>query len=224
MKAMVLAAGRGNRLRPLTDSIPKPILPVAGKPLVGYLLEALARAGFVDVVMNVAYKADLIMHTLGNGHQFGVNLQYSIEEEGGLETGGGIVKALPLLGERFIVVSGDIYADYPFHTLREHPQQLAHLVMVDPLPNGGDFALVDGKMKVAQQNKLTFANIGAYHRDMFAGCKEEFFRLASIWPAAMEKNLITGEYFQGQWMNVGTPETYQEIINLHSAKNVQRKK
>lgn len=214
MKAMVLAAGRGNRLRPLTDKTPKPILPVAGKPLVGYLLESLARSGFTEVVMNVAYKAEMIMETLGNGQQYGVNLQYSIEEVGGLETGGGIVKALPLLGERFIVVGGDIYADYPYHSLREQPCQLAHLVMVDPLPNGGDYALIDGKLKVANTNKLTFSSIGAYHRDLFEGCKEEFFRLPSLWPAAMDRDLITGEHFQGRWVNVGTPETYQEVISL----------
>ncbi len=217
MKAMVLAAGRGNRLRPLTDKIPKPILPVAGKPLVGYQLEALARAGFTEVVMNVAYKADLIMQTLGDGQQYGVNLQYSIEEEGGLETGGGIVKALPLLGERFLVVSGDIYTDFPYASLREQPQQLAHLVMVDPLPNGGDFALIDGMLRVSAVNKLTYANIGVYHRDLFDGCKVEFFKLASLLPAAMKRGQITGEYFHGQWINVGEPETYQAVQSLLTA-------
>lgn len=214
MKVMVLAAGRGNRLRPFTDRIPKPILPVAGKPLVAYQLEALARAGFTEVVMNVAYKAELIMQTLGDGQQYGVNLQYSIEEEGGLETGGGIVKALPLLGERFLVVSADVYTDFPYESLRDQPEQLAHLVMVDPLANGGDFALIDGKMRVSAVNKLTYANVGVFHRNLFNGCKVEFFRLASIWPAPMERGQITGEYFQGQWINVGEPETYQLVQNL----------
>ncbi|MDQ2994545.1 MAG: sugar phosphate nucleotidyltransferase, partial [Pseudomonadota bacterium] len=146
MKAMVLAAGRGNRLRPLTDEIPKPLLPVAGKPLVAYQLEGLARAGYTDIVMNVAYKAEMIMQLLGDGRRYGVNLRYSIEEEGGLETGGGVVKALPLLGERFLIVSADIYTDYPFQNLREQPKQLLHLVMVDPLPEGGDFGLIDDNL------------------------------------------------------------------------------
>lgn len=211
MKAMILAAGRGNRLQPLTNNCPKPLLPVAGRPLIAYQIEALASAGFNEIVINVAYKPEMFPALLGDGSQFGVNIHYSVEPEGGLETGGGIRNALDHLGDYFLVVSGDLYTSYPYHTLCKPPERLAHLVMVDPLPEGGDFGLQDGILTLTAPNMLTYANIGIYRRELFIDSEPGFFRLANLMRPAIAQQQMTGEYFHGKWYNVGTVETYEAL-------------
>lgn len=213
MKAMILAAGRGTRLRPLTDNCPKPLLPVAGQPLIAHQIKALAASGFNEIVINVAYKAEMFPAVLGNGSRYGVSLHYSFEEEGGLETGGGIVNALDHLGDAFLVISGDLYTDFPYQSLAQAPapECLAHLVLVDPLPTGGDFGLIDGNLCLTAPNLLTYANIGVYRREMFANCAPGFLRLGDLIRAAIAQEKVTGEYFQGKWHNVGTVEEYESL-------------
>jgi MurNAc alpha-1-phosphate uridylyltransferase len=211
MKAMILAAGRGTRLRPLTDNCPKPLLPVAGRPLIAHQIEALAASGFTEIVINVAYKADMFPAALGDGSQFGVTLHYSVEPEFAYETGGGIFNALDHLGDHFLVISGDLFTAFPYHTLRRPPERIAHLVMVDPLPKGGDFGLKDGFLTLSASNMFTYGNIGVYRRELFDGCKPGSFPLVNLLRPAIAQQQITGEYFQGRWYNVGTVETYEEL-------------
>lgn len=216
MKAMILAAGRGQRLKPLTNNCPKPLLPVGGRPLIVHQLQALAASGFTEIVINIAYKPEQFLAALGDGSQFGVKIHFSVEPENGLETGGGIFNALDHLGEYFLVISGDLYTAFPYHTLRRPPERLAHLVMVDPLPEGGDFGLTDGILSLTSPNMLTYGNIGIYHRDLFQGCEPGFFRLANLLRPAIAEQQITGEHYQGEWFNVGTVETYEALAALSS--------
>ncbi len=211
MKAMILAAGRGNRLRPLTNNCPKPLLPVGGRPLIVHQLEALAASGFKEIVVNVAYKPEQFVAVLGDGSQFGVSIHYSVEQENALETGGGIFNALNHLGEYFLVISGDLYTAFPYHTLRHAPHRLAHLVLVDPLTPRGDFGLEDGVVCLNSGNRLTYGNIGVYHRDLFQNCIPGSFPLVSLLRPAIANQQVTGEYFQGEWFNVGTVETYEAL-------------
>lgn len=213
MKVMILAAGRGERLRPLTDHTPKTLIDVLGKPLVAHQLSKFAEAGFTEIVMNVSYLAEKIIQTLGNGNQFGVNIEYSFEKEM-LETGGGIVKALPLLGnEPFIVISTDILTDFPFETLLRKLTHLAHLVMIkNPHYHPyGDFALEEGLLKIDCENKLTFGNIGIYHPELFKSYPLHKIPLSQILKKAILKNKITGELFEGAWENIGTMEILSRI-------------
>ncbi len=209
MKAMILAAGRGERMRPLTDSRPKPLLKVDGKALIDYHLEGLADAGITEVVINHAWLGEQIEAWLGDGAWFGVNIEYSREGEA-LETAGGIRTALPLLGdEPFVVVNGDIWTDYDFARLDPEPDGLAHLVMVDnPQHNpDGDFCLQDGKLSREDSPRLTFSGIGVYRPEMFAdldaGVAEPLLPLLL---AAMARREISGEYYDGDWRDIGTPE------------------
>lgn len=211
MKAMILSAGRGARLRPLTDDCPKPLLPVSGRPLIVHQIEALAASGFTNLVINIAYKADMFLSVLGDGSQWGVSIQYSIEPESAYETGGGIYHALEHLGDHFLVVSADIFTSYPYHTLLKPPERIAHLVMVDPLPTGGDFALSDGVLSLHGPNMLTYGNIGVFSKELFDGCQPGVFPLGNLLRAAIAKSQMTGEYFEGRWYNVGTVETYDEV-------------
>ncbi|MBX9587030.1 MAG: nucleotidyltransferase family protein [Gammaproteobacteria bacterium] len=211
MKAMILAAGRGARLRPLTDNCPKPLLPVSGRPLIVHQIEALAASGFTNLVINIAYQADMFPKILGDGSQWGVSIQYSVEPESAYETGGGIYHALEHLGDYFLVVSADIFTSYPYHTLRKPPERIAHLVMVDPLPTGGDFALSEGLLSLDGSQLFTYGNIGVLRKELFDGCKPGVFPLGNLLRSAISQQQITGEYFQGRWYNVGTVETYEEV-------------
>jgi len=214
MKAMLLAAGRGERMRPLTDTTPKALLELCGKPLIVYHLEALSRAGINDIVINLAHLGEQIEKTLGDGSRFGVAIEYSYEEEGGLETAGGIFKALPLLGnDRFIVVNSDVSSDYPFENLMQPFEGWAHLVLVDNPPQHlkGDFSLQDGFVNNSGNNKLTFSGIGVYSAELFKDCKPGKFPLAPLLRDAMQHEKITGEYYQGVWHDVGTPERLREL-------------
>ncbi|GMQ84316.1 MAG: nucleotidyltransferase family protein [Gammaproteobacteria bacterium] len=214
MKAMILAAGRGERMRPLTDRTPKPLLKVAGKPLIQYHIEALRDAGFRELVINHAHLGAQLVEHLGSGAQLGVQIRYSAEPEGALETGGGIKRALALLGEQpFLVVNGDIWTDYPYQQLHRAPDGLAHLVLVDnPLHNpDGDFQLKEGKVTGEGEQKLTFSGIGLYQPGLFADTPDGAFPLAPVLCAAMQGGRVSGEYYPGQWMDIGSPQRLSEL-------------
>ncbi|MFZ2314497.1 MAG: nucleotidyltransferase family protein [Gammaproteobacteria bacterium] len=213
MRAMILAAGRGERMRELTLNTPKPLLKVQGRYLIEYAILRLASAGVSDIVINISYRGLQIKAALGDGSRYGVSLHYSEEQER-LETGGGIFQALPLLGkEPFIVLSGDVLTDFPLENLPKQLQGLAHLVMVDnPVyhPNG-DFGMQGGKISLTAKPALTFGNISLLHPDLFKGCEPGIFRLSSLLLPAIEKGQVTGEYYQGKWHNIGTPEDLNDV-------------
>lgn len=218
MKAMILAAGRGERMRQHTDFTPKPLLPVAGKALIEYSLENLAQAGFTDIVINVAYLGRQIMDYCGDGGRWQVSLQYSNEGETALETAGGIAKALPLLGQQpFLVVNADTIFDYPLASLRAQSIDLAHLVMIDNPPHHpvGDFHLdQNGKLSEQGPSKLTFSGIGVYHPDLFAGVRpDQPLKLRPVLNQAMQQGKVNGERFSGLWLDIGTPERLQEVAD-----------
>ncbi|SHI24866.1 N-acetylmuramate alpha-1-phosphate uridylyltransferase MurU [Ferrimonas marina] len=215
MKAMILAAGRGERMRPLTDHTPKPLLPVAGKPLIQYHLEALARAGVSEVVINHAWLGAQLPATLGDGARWGLKLHYSDEQGQALETGGGIQRALPLLGsEPFLVINGDIHCPYPWDALPALASgDLAHLLLVaNPEHNpDGDFALQGGRVASEGPGKLTFAGAGVYHPALFADCGPGHFALAPLLRAAMAQQKVSGEKITVPWCDVGTPARLEAL-------------
>jgi MurNAc alpha-1-phosphate uridylyltransferase len=216
MKAMILAAGRGERMRPLTDHTPKPLLQVAGKALIEYSLENLAKAGFNQIVVNVAYLGQQIKTYCGDGSRWRVSIQYVDEGEEALETAGGIANALPLLGDRpFIVVNADILFDYPLASLREKTIDLAHLVLIDNPPHHphGDFYLAEnGLLSETGDPKLTFSGIGIYHPSLFAGVRAgQALKLRPVLNQAMPKGQVSGEYFNGLWLDIGTPQRLQDV-------------
>jgi len=212
MKAMILCAGRGERLRPLTDRTPKPLLAAGGRPLLEHTLGALVAAGFTRIVINTAHLGQMIRDHLGDGSRFGAEIAYSDESDGVLETGGGIRRALPLLADEgpFLVVNGDIVCDYPFARLRKRTLGLAHLVLVPNPPHHleGDFLLDPaGRVGAADAGaRLTFAGIGLYHPDLFRPCQPGRFPLAPLLRRAMEQGAVSGERHEGFWMDIGTAE------------------
>lgn len=212
MKAMILAAGRGERMRPLTDNCPKPLLRAGGKPLIEYHIEALAAAGITDIVINHAWLGEQIEAALGSGERYGVRLDYSAEGSA-LETAGGIVRALPLLGEVFIALNADIWTDYPLENLIRVPQGLAHLVMVDnPVHHPtGDFALRGQHLEADAEPRLTFSGIGLYRAELFAGLADGIRPLAPLLREAMLAGNLSGEHYRGQWLDVGTPQRLAEL-------------
>lgn len=215
MKAMILAAGRGERMRPLTDHTPKALLRVGDKQLISMIVSALSRAGICDLVINLAHLGEQIAATLGDGAALGVHIVYS-RETTALETAGGIAYALPLLGDApFIAVNADVYSDYDFSVLQGAARRLtaagplAHLVLVDNPPQHprGDFGLAAGQVQAEAATRHTFSGIGAYHPALFAGVKRgDRARLADLLIAAMQSGQVTGELYRGQWHDVGTPE------------------
>ena len=213
--AMILAAGRGERMRPLTDITPKPLLRVAGKPLIEYHIEALARAGVHRLVVNHAHLGEQLVDFLGDGARWGVSIAYSAEPVGALETGGGIYHALPLLGDApFWVVNGDVWTDYPFSPPQMPADSLAHLVMVDnPQHNPqGDFVLADtGLLSDAGDARLTYSGIGVYRSELFATCAPGAFPLAPLLRQAMAAARVSGEHYAGRWLDIGTPERLQDL-------------
>ncbi|MEZ5524838.1 MAG: nucleotidyltransferase family protein [Pseudomonadales bacterium] len=214
MKAMILCAGRGERMRPLTDSTPKPLLRVGDKPLVQYHIERLVQAGVTEIVINHAWLGEQIEDSLGHGARFGARIQYSAEREA-LETAGGILKALPLLGdEPFLVVNGDVWCDYPFSRLLSAAPVAAHLVLV-PNPEhhpDGDFALSEGgEVGLAGAHKYTFAGISVMHPALFAGLGAGKRSLAPLLRAAIEAGQVSGELYQGDWVDVGTPQRLEKL-------------
>jgi MurNAc alpha-1-phosphate uridylyltransferase len=217
MKAMILAAGRGERLRPLTDHTPKPLVQAAGKCLIEYTIEALAKAGFTELVINTAHLGEQFPQRLGDGSRYGVNIVYSHEADGGLETAGGIINALPLLGDSsFLVVNGDIWTDYDFAQLQgfELGENLCHLLLIkNPKhhPNG-DFAVdADNKLQLEGKTKFTFSGIGVYHPDMFAGLDNSKRPLKPLLVQAINANKITAEKISAYWSDIGTIERLSEL-------------
>jgi MurNAc alpha-1-phosphate uridylyltransferase len=220
---MILAAGRGERMRPLTLTRPKPLLEVGGRPLIAHHVAALASAGFREIVVNLSWLGTQIRECLGDGARFGVAITYSDEGPEPLETGGGIFRALPLLGAApFVVVNGDVWTDYAFARLRAAlaARDLAHLVLVanpDHHPNG-DFVLDDGRIvegaaaeSTRSGQRWTFSGIGVYRPDLFTGCSDGAFRLAPLLRTAARQGRIAAELHRGRWSDIGTPERLAEL-------------
>jgi len=211
-RALILAAGRGERMRPLTDACPKPLLKAGGKPLIDYHIEALVRAGIRTLVVNLSWQADQLRAYLGDGHRYGARISFSEEGPVPLETGGGIHQALGLLGSGpFWVVNGDISCDFVFDPRRLAPGRLAHLVLVANPPHhpAGDFRLQDGQVRNDDgpgPERLTFAGISLLDPALFAGSRPGRFALAPLLRAAAERGQVSGELHGGRWTDVGTPE------------------
>jgi len=213
MKALVLAAGRGERMLPLTDLVPKPLLPVAGRPLIAYHLEALARAGIHDVVINLAWLGDRLRAALGDGARYGVRIRYSDEGQDALETGGGIFNALPLLGPgAFVVVNGDTWTDYDLRQLALDADvdagAVARIVLVaNPAHNPqGDFGLAGDVVVERATERLTYSGIGIYRPQFFAAAQPGKFPLLPLLKRAIAAGSLRGEHYRGEWWDVGSPE------------------
>ena len=227
MKIMLLAAGRGERMRPLSDHTPKPLLEVGGKPLIVWHIEKLARAGLTELVINHAHLGEQLERTLGDGNQLGVSIQYSAEKIA-LETAGGIANALHLLGNTpFAVINADIYCEYDFAQLPAHAaaleqhDDLAHLVLVNNPEQHpkGDFGLRAGRVNDGSVNngspRLTFSGIGIYQPDLFRHIpRATVAPLAPLLHAQIALNKVSGEHFSGHWVDVGTPLRLQQLDNF----------
>jgi MurNAc alpha-1-phosphate uridylyltransferase len=226
VRALVFAAGKGERMRPLTEVTPKPLLAVRGKPLIAWHLEKLAGIGVTEVVINISWLAECFEPALGDGSRWGLRLHYSHEGAEPLETGGGMRHALPWLGDApFIAVNGDIWCDYDFANLPGEPEGLAHLVLVDnPEHNpAGDFALAGARVLAAGDARLTFSGLGVYRPALLANWRSIIgsapgadldpprFKLAPLLRAAMRAGAVTGEHFRGTWTDVGTPERLAQL-------------
>lgn len=216
MRAMILAAGRGERMRPLTDAVPKPLIDVGGKPLILHHVDRLRRAGITELVINVSWLGERIEAALGDGTRFGVRIRYSREPGAPLETAGGIRQALPLLGTApFLVVSADVFTDFDPATLAAGTTDaLAHLVLVDNPPHhaDGDFALADGRVRARGAPRLTYGGIGRFRAELFAGLAPGVRALRPVLEAAIAAGRVTGEHHAGTWLDVGTPERL-DILN-----------
>lgn len=223
MKAMILAAGRGERMRPLTLTTPKPLLKANGRCLIEYHLDALARAGIQDVIVNHSWLGDQIVDYLGDGRRYGVSITYSDEGKTPLETAGGINHALPLIGEApFLVVNADIWTDYDFVQLPANPDQLAYLILVDNPPHHpeGDFAL-DSHILKDEGRRLTYSGIGIYHPELFRGLDDGPQPLAPILRTAIARGEVGGDYYHGHWWDIGTPQRLQQLDDFlrHAQEN-----
>ncbi|MEQ1342958.1 N-acetylmuramate alpha-1-phosphate uridylyltransferase MurU [Acinetobacter seifertii] len=219
MKAMILAAGLGNRMRPLTLYTPKPLLEVGGRPLIVWHIEKLKKTGVTEIVINSAWLADKLISSLGDGSQFGVDIRWTREEEG-LETAGGIINALPLLGtDPFILVNGDVWTTMDFEALRDIKlnDDLAHLVLVDnPKQHPeGDFTLLDGRAFAFDQDvkgeNLTFSGVSVIHPKLFEGLEPGKRPLAPLLKQSMQNQKVSAEKLKGAWVDVGTPERLMEL-------------
>lgn len=214
MKAMILAAGRGERMRPLTDIMPKPLLQVAGKALIEWQLEALARAGVSDVVINLAWLGGQLRAKLGDGARFDVAIHYSDEGDSALETGGGIFKALPLLGtDPFWLVNGDVFANYDFSQAELSEGDLAHLVLVPnpPYHPRGDFALVADRVLNSGSPMLTYSGLAILSPALLQDCRPGRFPLAPLLREATTSGRVAGELLPAGWHDIGTPERLQAL-------------
>jgi len=221
MYAMILAAGKGERMRPLSLHTPKPMLEAGGKPLLQYHIEALAAAAVRQVVINTGRLGDRIESWFGQGGRFGVTIQYSHEGEAPLGTGGGIRQALPLLGPSpFILVNGDIWTDFDYAGLPTRIPGLAHLVMVDnPAHNpDGDFSLCNGSLATRGERMLTYSGIGVYSPELFIAKEKDMFSLTPLLRQAIDKNKVTGQHHTGRWLDIGTPERLDELKRLIKLK------
>ena len=212
MKCMLLAAGLGERLRPITDKTPKPLVEIAGKPLIEHHLKRLKTAGFKEVVINLSHLGEMIKQHLGDGSQFDLHIEYS-HEETPLETAGGIINALPLLGKKpFLVLNADIWCEHKLSFANLSRDKLAHLVLVEnPAHNSdGDFSYELGKIYNRGDNRLTFSGIGIYDPKLFCDFAAEKLALAPILRGAIDEELVSAEYFTGKWFDIGTQERLAE--------------
>jgi len=219
MKAMILAAGRGERMRPLTDHTPKPLLKVSGQALIEHTINQLVAAGFTEIIINHAHLGQQIVNYLGDGQRYGACIQYSAEGDLGLETAGGIINALPLLGEDvFLVVNADIATDFPYSLLKDLKPELAHLVLINnpkhhPL---GDFGLdKHGQVCLQQSVQLTFSGIGLYHPNFFKSLESGSRKLGVLIRQGVDSGRITGQHFSGFWMDIGTPDRLRILEELN---------
>ena len=222
MRAMILAAGRGERLRPLTDSTPKPLLTVAGRPLIVHHLKALAEAGVTRVVINLAWLGEQILRSLGADAGLGLDIHYSPEPPGALETAGGILQALDVLGpEPFLVISGDIHCDFPIKRLYGfEPDGQAHLVLVDNPAHhpGGDFGLDDnGRLDPDGEQRLTYSGIAVMTPELFSGLAPGRRALRPVLDRALAAGQLTGEHYRGYWSDIGTPERLEAARRANAA-------
>lgn len=220
MKAMILAAGRGERMRPLTDDCPKPLLEVAGRSLLEHRIQSLVAAGFDDIVINYAWLGEQIVDGIGDGARFGARITYSPEPRGGLETGGGILQALPLLGDApFLVVNADVWTDYDFRRLRFQPRGLAHLVLV-PNPahkRMGDFALNGNWVSNDGDLALTLSGVYLLNPTLLSSYDSGKFSIVPALRAAIDQQRVTGEVYRGEWVDVGTPDRLVRLRQTLSA-------
>ncbi len=221
MKAMILAAGRGERMRPLTDTTPKPLLVAGGKAIIQHTIEQLVSSGFTEIVINTAHLGEQIQKALGNGQQFGASIVYSDEGKTGLETAGGIIKALPILGkEPFLVVNGDIANEFDFSKLHNKSCDLAHLVLIanpEHHPEG-DFHLSNNGLVLTEGlPTLTYSGIGIYNPELFNKTAPGKIKLAPLLRKAMPLNRVSGEKYSGFWMDIGTPQRLKEL-DIHYQK------
>lgn len=226
MKAIILAAGRGERMRPLTDHTPKPLLKVADKALIEYTLENLVHAGITEIVINLAHLGAQIQDYLGDGSRYQAHIIYSNEGKTGLETAGGIKKALPLLGDSpFLVVNGDISCDFPLQSLINKEIDLAHLVLVNnPAHNTtGDFSLhAQSTVSPEGTPKYTYSGIGLYHPTLFSSLEQGKSALAPLLKTAMQTKRVTGELYPGFWVDIGTPERLDSLNALMLKREKKR--
>ncbi len=214
MIAMLLAAGRGDRLRPITDTTPKPLVKVEGKALIEHHLERLAESGYQTVVINLGWLGEQILERVGSGERYGLQVVYSPEGDNILETGGGIHRALPMLGDApFLVANADVFTGMPVPSLDLDEGELAHLVLVPrpPYREHGDFDLRDGKVVNAASPQLTFSGVAVYHPAFFADCEPGRFPLAPLLRAAADRGEIGGSLYEGLWEDVGTVERLEKL-------------
>ncbi len=212
MKAMILAAGRGKRMGELTDNTPKPLLKVSGKTLIEWQITRLRDNGFCDIVINTGYLGEQIRAHLGDGSALGVSISHSIEPQEGLETGGGVFQALPLLGDApFLLTNADVFCDYSYRTLAELSPESVHLVLVDnpDFKATGDFSL-EGE-KLIRGEALTFAGISVINPQIFAQRQAGFYPIAPLFFEAIDAQTATAEHFSGTWYDVGTPERLAQL-------------
>ncbi len=222
MKAIILSAGRGERLRPLTDTIPKPLVEINGKALIEYHLEKLAKAGIKEVVINHAWLGEKIEQKLGNGEKYGLNITYSPESTGGLETAGGIINALDKLTDGntpFLVINGDVFTDYDFNALikiKLTKPILAHLILVEnpSFKQTGDFGLENGRLN--EQQDYTFSGISLLHPNLFKNIKLDRLKLAPIFRKAIQNKQVTGSLYQGFWNDIGTLDRLEKMIKAEN--------
>jgi MurNAc alpha-1-phosphate uridylyltransferase len=217
MHAMILAAGRGERLRPMTDHLPKPLVDVGGRPLIEHHLGRLSAAGFSKVVINHSHLGNMLQEKVGSGGRWGINIHWSEEQPQALETGGGIFRALPVLGTApFLVINGDIWTDYPLARLRSIKCDWAHLVLVpNPQHNpGGDFALQDARVRNTGETRHTFSGISVYHPRLFTGCAAGKFSVVPLLRSAIDEHMVTGELFHGGWGDIGTLQRLDDVRRI----------
>ena len=214
MKAMLLAAGHGSRLKPLTDSVPKPLLTIGTETLIERHIKILGRAGFEEIIINVSYRRAQIMEKLGDGSRYGVHIFWSDEGDATLGTGGGIYHARALLGDDpWLIINADIYTDWLPKLLPMADETLAHLIMINNPAHcpDGDYNLLNGQISLGQHNKLTFSGIGCYKRQLFENITVPKFQLPEVLKPAIQKNLVQGTHYTGRWVDVGTPERLNQL-------------